>query len=77
MLQSHKFFLIKLNGYELKHVHHQHKLFLTEKVIVCKINVISGSTMKTVLPNHKNDNNGYAIGQWTEIHLHSVDMRDK
>ena len=63
---------LKFNDSELKHVHHQKKLFLTGRIIVCKISAIKLNKCnkwikyKNILPNHKNANIGScAIEQWT------------
>ena len=51
------------------------KLFWPERIIVCKISAIGGSSMKNALPTHTNANTGsHAIEQWTEIHVRSADI---
>ena len=51
------------------HFRHLQRLFLTEKIIVCKISAIRGSSIKDVLPNKKNANLGSEVTELIPIVL--------
>ena len=48
-----KFLSPKFNGFELKHVHHREKLFLTQRQQCIQIKCNKCEKYKNVLPNHK------------------------
>ena len=58
-----------MRAYSIFYVHHKEKWFLTERIILCKINTISRWGIKTFYLDTKNTNFGLST-----IHLVGVDM---